>query len=67
MRREVRRKRRKREQVRMEFIVSAVLRLSALVQLGLKLDDGAKRSRIGNVVGKPVQSNPRLLAGVQLV
>lgn len=58
------RKRRKRNEVRMTFIASAAVRLSVHRE---ELDDGDSRNPMGNIVGKPMLSNPCPLVGMKFV
>ena len=55
------RKRRKRKEVRTTFIASAGIRLSVHCE---ELDDGDSRKPMGNIVGKPMLSNPWPLVGM---
>ena len=58
------RKRRKREEERTMFIASAAIRLSVHCE---ELDEGDNRNPMGNVVGKPMLSNPCPLVGMKLL
>lgn len=58
------RKRRKREEVTITFIASAAIRLSTHCE---ELDDGDSRNAMGNVVGKPILSNPWPLVGMKFL